>query len=68
MEKIKFQLEEDVYKKAMKLKRKLFSNFKEIVTTAIKELYIKEFGEWPPREESVYDHISRKRLEKLRKS
>ncbi len=68
MEKIKFELEEEIYNEAVRLRRKFFSSFNELVRTSIKELYEKKMGNWPPIKESVYDHILRKRLEKLRKS
>ncbi|MFH8132351.1 MAG: hypothetical protein QW321_01970 [Candidatus Aenigmatarchaeota archaeon] len=67
MEKVEFELEEDIYEKARSLKGKIFSSFSELVRTSIKELYEKTIGEWPPRKESVYDYILRKRLRELKK-
>ena len=69
MKKIKFKIDEKTYNEAKKLTQgeyKLFSNFSELVRTAIREEYKKVFGEWPPPQKSVYNYILEKRLKELK--
>ena len=50
MQKVSFELEDEIYGEARKLVGTDFTSLKELVLTAIRDDYKKKFGGWPPSE------------------
>ena len=69
MQKVSFELEDEIYGEARKLVGTRYASLRELVQTAIKDDYEKKFGGWPPSEypkrKSVYEVILDRRLKKI---
>ena len=68
MQKVSFELEDEIYEEARKLVGTRYASLRELVQTAIKDDYEKKFGGWPPskypKRKSVYEVILERRLKK----